>query len=134
MKGHSRHDNGGQEQLHTDDNGVERKYQHKLTYSGATYTITTAVFTADIEDVVTNYTGDDYEFNIEGGTTDAPGHTLAATPTFFDVALNDLAFVDGEGNSSAPAAGRAGADDDHRRRRRGQRPAAGALPQPGAPG
>ena len=53
--------NGGQEQLHTDDDGVERKYQHKLTYSGATYTITNAVFTATIEDVVTNYTGDAFD-------------------------------------------------------------------------
>ena len=53
--------NGGQEQLHTDDDGVERKYQHKLTYSGAMYTITNAVFTADIEDVVTNYTGDAFD-------------------------------------------------------------------------
>ena len=53
--------NGGQEQLHTDDDGVERKYQHKLTYSGATYTITNAVFTTAIEDVVTNYTGDAFD-------------------------------------------------------------------------
>lgn len=53
--------NGGQEQVHTDDDGVERKYQHKLTYSGATYTITNAVFTAEIEDVVTNYTGEAFD-------------------------------------------------------------------------
>ena len=53
--------NGGQEQLHTDDDGVERKYQHKLTYSGATYTITNAVFETDIEDVVTNYTGEAFD-------------------------------------------------------------------------
>lgn len=49
---------GGQAQTHIDDDGVTRTYQHKLTYSGATYTITNAVFTADIEDVVTNYTGE----------------------------------------------------------------------------
>ena len=55
--------NGGPEQLHTDDDHVERKYQHKLTYSGATYTITNAVFTADIEDVVTNYTGEAVDAN-----------------------------------------------------------------------
>ena len=54
-------ENGGPEQLHIDDDGVERKYQHKLTYSGATYTITNAVFTATIEDVVTNYTGDAFD-------------------------------------------------------------------------
>ena len=54
-------ENGGPEQLHTDDDGVERKYQHKLTYSGATYTITNAVFTTAIEDVVTNYTGDAFD-------------------------------------------------------------------------
>ena len=55
--------------------------------------------------LVGRYTGDDYEFNIEGGSTDVPGHTLVANPTFFDVALNDLAFVDGEGNSASPADG-----------------------------
>ncbi len=55
--------------------------------------------------LVGRYTGDDYEFNIEGGSTDEPGHTLVANPTFFDVALNDLAFVDGEGNPATPADG-----------------------------
>ena len=55
--------------------------------------------------LVGRYTGDDYEFNIEGGSTDVPGHTLVANPTFFDVALNDLAFVDGEGNPATPADG-----------------------------
>ena len=54
-------ENGGPEQLHIDDDGVERKYQHKLTYSGATYTITNAVFTTAIEDVVTNYTGEAFD-------------------------------------------------------------------------
>ena len=53
--------NGGQEQTHIDDDGVTRTYQHKLTYSGATYTITNAVFTTTIEDVVTNYTGDAFD-------------------------------------------------------------------------
>jgi len=52
---------GGQEQIHLDTDGVERKYQHKLTYSGAIYTITNAVFTTTIGDVVTNYTGDAYD-------------------------------------------------------------------------
>ena len=55
--------------------------------------------------LVGRYTGDDYEFNIEGGTTNAPGHTLVANPTMFDVALNDLEFVDGEGNPAKPALG-----------------------------
>ena len=53
--------NGGQEQKHTDGQGVEWKYQYKLTYSGATYTITNAVFTTTIDDVVTNYTGDAFD-------------------------------------------------------------------------
>ena len=55
--------------------------------------------------LVGRYTGDDYEFNIEGGSADDPGHTLVANPTFFDVALDDLAFVDGEGNPATPADG-----------------------------
>ena len=54
-------ENGGPEQLHIDDDGVERTYQHKLTCSGATYTITNAVFTTAIEDVVTNYTGEAFD-------------------------------------------------------------------------
>ncbi|MBQ6137676.1 MAG: hypothetical protein IJI73_09940, partial [Kiritimatiellae bacterium] len=54
-------ENGGQAQTHMDDDNVERTYQHKLTYSGATYTITNAVFTASIEDVVTNYTGNAFD-------------------------------------------------------------------------
>ncbi len=53
--------NGGQEQTHIDDDGVQRTYQHKLTYSGATYTITNAVFTTAIADVVTNYTGEAFD-------------------------------------------------------------------------
>ncbi|MBO7685912.1 MAG: hypothetical protein J6V72_05990, partial [Kiritimatiellae bacterium] len=53
--------NGGQEQTHIDDDGVTRTYQHKLTYSGATYTITNAVFTTTIDDVVTNYTGEAFD-------------------------------------------------------------------------
>ena len=49
-------------------------------------------------------TGTDYVIELEGGTTNAPGHTLVANPTMFDVALNDLKFVDGEGNTARPAA------------------------------
>ena len=56
-------ENGGQAQTHMDDDNVERTYQHKLTYSGATYTITNAVFETDIEDVVTNYTGEAVDAN-----------------------------------------------------------------------
>ena len=50
------------------------------------------------------YTGEDYVIELEGGTTNAPGHTLVANPTMFDVNLNDLEFVDGEGNTATPAA------------------------------
>jgi len=53
-------ENGGAEKQNTVD-GVETRYQYKLSFSGATYTITNAVFTTDIEDVVTNYTGDAYD-------------------------------------------------------------------------
>ena len=51
------------------------------------------------------YTGEDYVFDLEGGTAAAPGNTLVANPTFFDVDLNDLVFVDGEGAAATPAAG-----------------------------
>ena len=50
-------ESGGQEKSHIED-GVETKYQYKLTFSGATYTITNAVFSTAISDVVTNYTGE----------------------------------------------------------------------------
>jgi hypothetical protein len=52
---------GGPSKKKTDDQGVEWEYQYKLAYSGATYTITNAVFTASIEDVVTNYTGEAFD-------------------------------------------------------------------------
>ena len=55
--------------------------------------------------LVGRYTGEDYVFDLEGGTTDALGHTLVANPTMFDVDLNDLVFVDGDGNATDPAAG-----------------------------
>ena len=55
--------NGGQEQEHTDEDGIKRLYQHKLTYSGAAYTVTNAVFTTTIDDVVTNYTGEAFDAN-----------------------------------------------------------------------
>ena len=54
--------------------------------------------------LVGRYTGEDYVFDLEGGTATEPGNTLVANPTFFDVALNDLAFVDGAGNAATPAA------------------------------
>ena len=44
-------------------------------------------------------------FDLEGGSADDPGHTLVANPTMFDIALNDLVFVDGEGAAATPAAG-----------------------------
>jgi hypothetical protein len=53
---------------------------------------------------VGRYTGDDYVFDLEGGSADEPGHTLVANPTMFDVALNDLVFVDGEGIAATPGA------------------------------
>ena len=55
--------------------------------------------------LVGRYTGEDYVIGLEGGTAKAPGHTLVANPTMFDVALNDLVFVDDEGNPAAPDIG-----------------------------
>ena len=52
--------------------------------------------------LIGRYTGEDYVFNLEGGSAEAPGHTLVANPTFNDVDLNDLKFADGEGKSAAP--------------------------------
>ena len=40
---------------------------------------------------------------IVGGTTTEPGATLVANPTMHDVDLNDLVFVDGEGNPAEPS-------------------------------
>ena len=48
--------------------------------------------------LIGRYTGEDYVFDLEGGTNETPGHTLVANPTFYDIDLNDLAFVDAEGN------------------------------------
>ena len=55
--------------------------------------------------LVGRYTGEEYVMALEGGTTEDPGHTLVANPTMYDVALNDLEFVDGEGNPATPADG-----------------------------
>ena len=55
--------------------------------------------------LVGRYTGDDYVFDLEGGTAENPGHTLVANPTMYDIDLNDLVFVDGEGNAAEPAMG-----------------------------
>ena len=74
-------ENGGQAQTHMDDDNVERTYQHKLTYSGATYTITNAVFTASIEDVVTNYTGE--AFDASGLVTTLSGIRNEQPVTYF---------------------------------------------------
>jgi hypothetical protein len=54
--------------------------------------------------LVGRYTGGDYVMELAGGSVAEPGHTLVANPTFFDVALNDLEFVDGEGKPATPAA------------------------------
>ena len=55
--------------------------------------------------LIGRYTGADYETEIAGGTAEEPSHTLVANPTMFDIDLNDLVFVDGEGNAATPAAG-----------------------------
>jgi hypothetical protein len=56
--------------------------------------------------LVGRYTGDDYMTDIAGGSTENPVSTLAANPTMYAVALNDLAFTDASGNAATP-----GADD-----------------------
>ena len=53
---------------------------------------------------VGRYTGGDYVMELEGGTPEAPGHTLIANPTFHDIDLNAIAFVDAEGTPATPAA------------------------------
>ena len=55
--------------------------------------------------LVGRYTGQDYVFDLAGGTAAAPGFTLVANPTMYDIDLNDLVFVDGEGNAAEPALG-----------------------------
>ena len=50
------------------------------------------------------YTGDEYDIELAGGSDKEPGHTLVANPTMFDVALNDLEFVDEKGNKATPSA------------------------------
>ena len=55
--------------------------------------------------LVGRYTGQDYVFDLAGGTVEAPGFTLVANPTMYDIDLNDLVFVDGEGNAAEPAVG-----------------------------
>ena len=55
--------------------------------------------------LIGRYTGEDYFCDLQGGTTNAPVATLVANPTFFDIDLNDLVFVDGAGNTTSPAAG-----------------------------
>jgi hypothetical protein len=55
--------------------------------------------------LVGRYTGEDYEVELAGGTSEGPGYTLVANPTIDDVNLNDLVIVDGEGNAATPSAG-----------------------------
>jgi hypothetical protein len=55
--------------------------------------------------LVGRYMGEDYVFDLEGGNAEEPGATLVANPTFFDMSLNDLVFVDGAGNVTSPAVG-----------------------------
>ena len=54
--------------------------------------------------LVGRYTGEDVVAELAGGTTETPGHTLIANPTFYDVDLNDLSFVDAGGSPAVPAA------------------------------
>ena len=51
------------------------------------------------------YTGEDYLVELDDGTPAAPGNTLVANPTFNDVDLNAIAFVDASGNPATPAVG-----------------------------
>ncbi len=60
---------GGQDQKYTDpDTGIEGRYQHKLAFSEATYTVSNAVFAARIADVTTNYTGAACDADVFGKT------------------------------------------------------------------
>ena len=55
--------------------------------------------------LVGRYTGENYEFALNGtNEVTAVGATLVANPTMYDVALDDLNFVDGEGNAATPGA------------------------------
>ena len=53
--------------------------------------------------LIGRYTGEDYVMGLEGSTAEASGHTLIANPTFHDIDLNSLAFVDGAGAPAVPA-------------------------------
>ena len=53
--------------------------------------------------LIGRYTGDNYEVELAGGSKEEPGYTLVANPTMHDVDLNDLKFVDGEGNPAEPS-------------------------------
>ena len=55
--------------------------------------------------LIGRYTGEDYVLGLAGGSAETPGHTLVANPTFNDVDLNRLVFVDGEGHAATPANG-----------------------------
>ena len=55
--------------------------------------------------LIGRYTGEDIFVGLEGGSAAEPGHTLVANPTFDDIELNDLDFVDGAGNPATPAVG-----------------------------
>ena len=55
--------------------------------------------------LIGRHTGGTYMSGLAGGSVETPGHTLVANPTFNDVDLNRLAFVDGAGNPATPAGG-----------------------------
>jgi len=81
---------GGQEKKYTDDGGVEHKYQYKLAFSEANYTITNAVFAVSIEDATFNYTGD--ACDTSGLVFETSGLRGGQTPSYqFRVGTNDWA-------------------------------------------
>ena len=55
--------------------------------------------------LIGRYTGEDYVTEIAGGTAESPVSSLIANPTMFDIDLNDLEFIDGEGHGATPADG-----------------------------
>ena len=53
--------------------------------------------------LIGRYTGEDYVVELAGGTAEEPGNTLVANPTFNDIDLNALVFVDSSGDATTPA-------------------------------
>ena len=55
--------------------------------------------------LVGRYTGEGCEMELASATNGVPGNTLCANPTMFDVGLNAIEFVDGEGKPATPDVG-----------------------------